>query len=89
MLPGFVPDPIRVACNSCGASAETWDGQHPDSALDCGCCPIPHDHAGLGCRPVTITATARLTVLDVSDLLDAMDPPSTDEHPLPLKGVSP
>lgn len=71
-MPGFVPDPLTVTCNACLKSAETWDGLHPDRALECSCCPLEHDHAGLGCRPVTITATARLTILDAADLLEAM-----------------
>jgi len=40
--------------------------------VECGCCPVTHDHAGLGCRPVTITATARLTILDPADLLEIL-----------------
>jgi hypothetical protein len=75
MLPGFTPEPLRVTCNSCGASAETWNGTDPDSALECGCCPLPHSHAVLGCRTVTITATARLTMFDAGDLLDAAAAP--------------
>ena len=67
----FTPDALQVVCDSCGASAQTWDFQHPDRAVTCGCCPIQHDHAGLGCRTVTITATARLLILDAADLLDA------------------
>jgi hypothetical protein len=55
----------------CHATAETWDFQHPDSALDCGCCLIRHDHAGLGCRPVIIYATTHLTLLHIGDLMDA------------------
>jgi len=68
---GFTPDPLQVVCDKCGASAQTWDFQHPDRAVTCGCCPVRHDHAGLGCRTVTITATARLLILDAADLLDA------------------
>jgi hypothetical protein len=52
---------LRVTCNSCGTSGETCDYAHPDRAVQCGCCPESHDHAGLGCRPVTILATAFLT----------------------------
>jgi hypothetical protein len=70
MLPGFTPDPLRVACNSCGTTAETWDFQHPDLAVTCGCCPIEHDHTGLGCRPVTITATAHLTLFELTELME-------------------
>jgi len=72
MLPRFTPEPLTVVCNSCGTSAQTWDGQHPDLAVKCGCCPLDHDHAGLGCRPVTISAKAYLTVFDLADLLDAL-----------------
>ena len=43
-LPGFAPEPLRVACNSCGAKGWTFDYQHPDRAVECGCCPLPHDH---------------------------------------------
>lgn len=57
----LLPEPLKVTCNSCGKSAETLDYASPDRALSCGCCPVSHDHAGLGCRPVTITATAVLT----------------------------
>jgi hypothetical protein len=71
-VPSFIPDPLTVTCKSCGKSADTWNGADPDSALECGCCPLAHSHAGRGCRPVTITATARLTMLDAADLLDAM-----------------
>jgi len=54
-------DSLKVTCNSCGTSAETYDFAHPDRAFQCACCPEEHDHAGLGCRPVTITARAFLT----------------------------
>lgn len=70
MLPGFTPDPLRVACNSCGTTAETWDFQHPDLAVTCECCPVDHDHTGLGCRPVTITATAHLTLFELAELME-------------------
>jgi hypothetical protein len=88
MLPGIIPEPLRVTCNSCGASAETWNGADPDSAVECGCCPLPHNHAGLGCRPVTISATARLSMLDATDLLEAMaeaewDKRFEDAEPVP------
>lgn len=66
----FEPKPLLVECNSCGASAETWDFQHPDLALTCYCCPIQHDHTGLGCRPVVITAHASLTLFDIQELMD-------------------
>jgi hypothetical protein len=52
---------LTVTCNSCGTSAPVTDGMHPDQAVACACCPQDHDHAGLGCRPVTITATAFLS----------------------------
>jgi hypothetical protein len=68
----YLPDPLVVTCDSCHASAETYDGTHPDRALECYCCPVKHDHAGLGCRTVTITATARLSIFDVNDLMDAL-----------------
>jgi hypothetical protein len=61
---------LKVTCHSCGTTAETWDFRHPDRAVKCDCCPLPHDHAGLGCRPVTITATAHLTLFDLSELMD-------------------
>lgn len=56
----ILDDLLTVTCNSCGKSVKTLSGDRPDSALDCDCCPLQHDHAGLGCRPVAITATARL-----------------------------
>ena len=43
-LPGFAPEPLRVTCDGCGAEAWTFDYQHPGRAVDCGCCPVPHDH---------------------------------------------
>lgn len=66
----FAPEPLTVVCNSCGASGDTWDYQHPDLAVECGCCPENHDHAGLGCRTVTIYAHARLVFLSAADLLE-------------------
>jgi hypothetical protein len=69
-MPGFTPEPLRVTCNSCGTTAETWDFQHPDLAVTCSCCPVAHDHTGLGCRPVTIFATAHLTLLDIGELME-------------------
>lgn len=62
---------LVVTCDSCGKSAETWDFRHPDQALICECCPAAHDHAGLGCRTVTITASAQLTIFDINELLEA------------------
>jgi hypothetical protein len=69
----FSPQPLIVTCDSCGKSGETWDGEHPDRAVECSCCPQEHDHGGLGCRTVTITAMAHLTILDASDLLSMME----------------
>ena len=69
-MPQFEPKPLVVTCNSCGKTAETWDFQHPDLAVECGCCPAAHDHAGLGCRPVTIYATAHLTMFDIGYLME-------------------
>jgi hypothetical protein len=68
-------EPLIVTCNTCGKSAETLNGLDPDSAVECGCCPERHNHAGLGCRTVTITATARLSIFDVNDLMEAMGNP--------------
>lgn len=69
-MPSFEPKPLVVECKSCGTTAETWDYQHPDLAVTCGCCPVDHDHTGLGCRPVTITATAHLTMFDIAELME-------------------
>jgi len=66
----FEPKPLLVECNSCGKSAETWDFQHPDLAVICNCCLIAHDHAGIGCRPVTITGRADLTLFDIEYLMN-------------------
>jgi DNA-binding IclR family transcriptional regulator len=82
MLPGITPEPLRVACDTCGAEGFTFDYQHPDAAVECGCCPVRHDHAGLGCRTVTIYGTAHLRVFEVADLMDAADPallPASDQ----------
>jgi hypothetical protein len=73
-LPGFAPEPLRVVCDACGAEGWTFDYQHPDLAVECGCCPVAHDHAGIGCRPVTIFGTAHLRLFDAADLMDATDP---------------
>lgn len=75
----FDPEPLTVVCNSCGKSADTWDYQHPDAAVECGCCPVAHDHAGLGCRTVTIYAHAHLTLFQMTELLEAEE--SRDEQP--------
>jgi hypothetical protein len=69
----FSPRPLIVTCDSCGKSGETWDGKHPDLAVECDCCPVKHNHGGLGCRTVTITAFANLTILDAGDLLSMME----------------
>ena len=55
------PAPIRVTCNTCQTSALTFNGSDPHGALECPCCPEDHSHAGLGCRTITISATAYLT----------------------------
>jgi hypothetical protein len=67
----FTPEPLKVICNTCGKWGETYDGAHPDLAVDCDCCPIAHDHMGLGCRTVTIQAKAYLTIFDINDLMEA------------------
>jgi hypothetical protein len=49
---------LMLQCNKCNAfvfGAGNVNGGPPDSQLTCGCCPEDHDHAGLGCRPITIT----------------------------------
>jgi hypothetical protein len=53
--------PLTVTCTSCGASGKTTDGSAPHAALRCDCCTQDHDHAGLGCRPVTISPAADLS----------------------------
>lgn len=78
-LPVIPPEPLRVVCDTCAAEGFTFDYQHPDLAVECSCCPLPHDHAGIGCRPVTIYATAYLTMLDPAELLDVL----ADTAPLP------
>jgi|SwirhisoilCB3_FD_contig_21_39392834_length_516_multi_3_in_0_out_0_2 hypothetical protein len=62
--------PLTVTCNSCGKSAQTWDYAHPDLAVECQCCAVAHDHAGLGCRPVVIYANAHLTLFEITELLE-------------------
>jgi hypothetical protein len=71
--------PITVTCNSCGKSGETWDGGNPHAAVECDCCPEKHDHAGRGCRTVTITAFAHLTIINASDLLEALGMAGQDD----------
>ena len=66
----FALEPLRVECKQCLASAETYDYQHPDWAVHCNCCPIEHDHTGLGCRSVTIYATAHLTLFSIEELME-------------------
>ena len=71
----YIPRPLTVECSSCGISAETWDFQNPDRAVECNCCVIAHDHAGKGCRPVIITAHAYLTIFSPEELLEMMHSP--------------
>jgi hypothetical protein len=66
----FAMRPLIVECHSCGTSAETYDYAHPDLAVECNCCPIAHDHTGLGCRTVAITVSAHLTIFNIEDLLE-------------------
>ena len=86
MLPGFAPEPLRVACNTCGTEGYTFDYQHPDLAVECGCCLVAHDHGesasatGVICRPVTIYGTAHLRVVDLAELMDG-----TDSTPAPVE----
>ncbi len=61
---------LTVTCDSCGKTAETWDFQNPDRGLECNCCRILHDHAGRGCRTITITGNAYLTLFDIGELLE-------------------
>lgn len=35
--------------------AFTNDHQNPDAVIQCECCKKKHEHAGQGCRPLTIT----------------------------------
>lgn len=67
----FIPEPLVVTCDTCGKSAETFNGADPDSALACPCCPVEHNHAGLGCRTITISGRAYLTIFDINDLMEA------------------
>ena len=75
----YQPEPLRVVCDSCGASAETYDFGNPDRCVECGCCPVKHDHAGLGCRPVTIYAKAHLTIFDINELMEMAAIPAVKE----------
>lgn len=83
-MPQFEPKPLVVVCNSCSKTAETWDYQHPDLAVECGCCPVAHDHTGIGCRPVTIYATAHLTMFDIGELMEMAAGRGTLPEPQPL-----
>ena len=76
----FPLDPLKVECKTCLASAETYDYQHPDWAVKCACCPIEHDHTGLGCRSVTIYATAHLTLFDINELMEMAEPAAIHEE---------
>lgn len=42
--PGFPLEPLRVTCLGCGTVGFTFDFQHPGRAVECGCCPVLHDH---------------------------------------------
>lgn len=55
-------NPVTVSCDSCGTSAQTTDYANPDRAVACECCSEDHDHAGLGCRPVTITVGTNVSL---------------------------
>ena len=77
----FPLDPLRVECKSCRVSAETYDYQHPDLAVTCSCCPLDHDHTGLGCRPVTIYATARMALFDIGELMEAATERDAESRP--------
>lgn len=68
----FIPDPLTVICDSCGKTAETFNSLDPDSALDCDCCPVRHNHAGLGCRTITVRAKAHLTIFSINDIMEAL-----------------
>lgn len=35
---------LRVQCNQCKATAYTDNGDNPDDALSCSCCPADHSH---------------------------------------------
>lgn len=63
-------EPLRVECNSCGTFAETYNYSAPDLCVVCDCCPVEHDHTGLGCRSVTIWASAHLTLFDINELME-------------------
>lgn len=39
-----MPALIKVVCNQCGAKAYTENGDDPDGALVCACCPQDHNH---------------------------------------------
>jgi len=104
-VPVFDLKPLVVTCQSCGATAETWDFQRPDRAVECPCCPVAHDHGAAAaacpmdhdgpcarenpgctvCRPVTITATAHLTLFDAAELLDS--PAASPSPPVQIAEV--
>lgn len=46
---------LHVQCNTCGKWALTENGDRPDDAVECKCCPEEHSHFDKACRPVTIT----------------------------------
>lgn len=52
---------LTVTCKSCGASVFAADVLSGHLKLQCGCCPLPHDHGqaaiatGKPCRPVRIS----------------------------------
>jgi hypothetical protein len=50
---------VKLQCLKCGTfvfgKGSLRDGvTPPDSQLTCACCPLDHDHAGLGCRPIDV-----------------------------------
>jgi hypothetical protein len=55
---------LEIACATC--QRRGWHDLHAGplteaiihpvvDAAGCTCCPVAHDHTGLGCRPVVIT----------------------------------
>lgn len=59
---------LHVQCNNCGRWALTSNGERPDDAVVCNCCPEDHSHfentakTGIPCRPVTITLMGGVNV---------------------------